>query len=455
MKFVIDFIIQLLSNPAILLSLYVMAGMLVRKKDWSDIITSMIKTILGYKLISGSGTFLVDSLGPLNSMTSDVMGFTGIVASNEGAFGAAGDTYGVALSGIIVIAMFVNLLLARFTKFSFIFLTGHEMMWIATCCAFLFTNMGFPTWQVIVAGGLVCGAYMAVMPSLVYEDVCEITQTREISIAHSGTFFYWIAGRVGKLFGDKSHSTEDMNIPEKMRFLRDWNVSLSLVMFAIYVIVSIICLIVKPEVVSNAFGAGTNFIIGSINYALEFTMGIFILMAGVRMVVGEITPSFQGLSEKLVPNAVAGLDIPVVFPYYPTGVLVSFFVCTIAYLVAFVINIAINQADPTFPVVLPSLIGSFYLGATYGCVANATGGRRGAILAAALVGFVSHFVPALLIKYGSVVIEGITFGNSDAALVSIPLYQLGKLLGPNMFYFVIAAFLAVVVIGVLGKKKNA
>ena len=178
-------------------------------------------------------------------------------------------------------------------------------------------------------------------------------------------------------------------------------------------------------------------------------------MAGVRLVVGEITPSFQGLSEKLVPNAVAGLDIPVVFPYYPTGVLVSFFVCTIAYLVAFVVNIAINQADPTFPVVLPSLIGSFYLGATYGCVANATGGRRGAILAAALVGFVSHFVPALLIKYGSVVIEGITFGNSDAALVSIPLYQLGKLLGPNMFYFVIAAFLAVVVIGVLGKKKNA
>ena len=33
MNFVIDFIIQLLSNPAILLSLYVMAGMLDRKKD--------------------------------------------------------------------------------------------------------------------------------------------------------------------------------------------------------------------------------------------------------------------------------------------------------------------------------------------------------------------------------------------------------------------------------------
>lgn len=127
-EFLLDFLIQLLSNASILISLFIMAGMMVRKKKTTEIITSIIKTLLGFNLISGSSTFIVGSIIPLNTMTATAFGFTGVVPSNEACYGAAAGQFGTALSGIIIAAMAINIVIAKFTRFSFIYLTGHEMM---------------------------------------------------------------------------------------------------------------------------------------------------------------------------------------------------------------------------------------------------------------------------------------------------------------------------------------
>ena len=42
------------------------------------------------------------------------------------------------------------------------------------------------------------------------------------------------------------------------------------------------------------------------------------------MVIAEIVPAFKGISDKLVPNARPALDCPVVFPYAPNAVPVSY-----------------------------------------------------------------------------------------------------------------------------------
>lgn len=454
-SWIMDFLIQLLSNPSILIAIFVAVGLKVKKKGATDIITSIVKTILGFHLISSSSTSIIASINPLSVMTSNAFGFSGIVPSNEACFGVAEGQFGQALSGIIILAMLLNLVIAKYTKFSFIYLTGHEMMWISTACAFIFTSVGMPLWQIIIAGGLATGLYMAVFPSFIYKDVCKITESNEISIAHTGSILYVLAARLAQLVGDKDESVEDMKIPESLAFLKDWNVSLSMVMLVLYVVVSIIVLAMgHSEYVSEAFGEGTNFIIGSINNAFDFTTGVFILMAGVRLVVGEIVPSFQGISEKFIPGAVASLDIPIVYPYYPTGTLVGFLLCTVAFIVAFLVNIAINHANPNFPVILPNIVNAFYYGATYACVANPNGGRKGVIISSLVIGFITHFMPAFLIMWGGVVIEGTTFGGADTALISIVLNSLGKGLGSGLFYAVIIIFIAVFALGVVGKKKK-
>lgn len=37
-------------------------------------------------------------------------------------------------------------------------------------------------------------------------------------------------------------------------------------------------------------------------------MGVYILLAGVRLLLGEIVPAFRGIAMKLVPDAIPALD---------------------------------------------------------------------------------------------------------------------------------------------------
>ncbi|PPJ44568.1 PTS ascorbate transporter subunit IIC, partial [Rhizobium sp. KAs_5_22] len=53
--------------------------------------------------------------------------------------------------------------------------------------------------------------------------------------------------------------------------------------------------------------------------AFTFTAGVEIILAGVRLFVGELVPMFKGISDKLIKNARVAVDCPVVFPYAPNA----------------------------------------------------------------------------------------------------------------------------------------
>lgn len=44
---------------------------------------------------------------------------------------------------------------------------------------------------------------------------------------------------------------------------------------------------------------------------MTFVAGVFVLLQGVRMFLGEIIPAFKGISEKLIPGARPALDVPI------------------------------------------------------------------------------------------------------------------------------------------------
>ena len=51
----------------------------------------------------------------------------------------------------------------------------------------------------------------------------------------------------------------------------------------------------------------------------------FVILAGVRLILGEIVPAFKGISERLVPNSKPALDCPIVYTYAPNAVLIGFY----------------------------------------------------------------------------------------------------------------------------------
>ena len=58
--------------------------------------------------------------------------------------------------------------------------------------------------------------------------------------------------------------------------------------------------------------------------AATFSAGVFVILAGVRVVLGEIVPAFKGISEKLVKNSKPALDVPMIFTFAPNAVLIGF-----------------------------------------------------------------------------------------------------------------------------------
>ena len=143
------------------------------------------------------------------------------------------------------------------------------------------------------------------------------------------------------------------------------------------------------ENVSN----GQDILVFSIMNGLTFGVWITVIITGVRMLLGEIVPAFHGISSKLIPNSIPGLDIPLLFPNYPTTVIVGFISSLVAGFVGVVILGLIKYPIAVFPALIPT----FFTGAITGIFGNSTGGRRGAIVASFVNGLILIFGQALLL----------------------------------------------------------
>src|SRR5690606_7047511 len=103
-----------------------------------------------------------------------------------------------------------------------------------------------------------------------------------------------------------------------------------------------------------------------------------------------LVPAFKGISDKLVPNAIPALDVPVLFVYGQNALMIGFVTAVGGMLIAM---LASSLAFGVVPLV--SIIGAFFTGGVAGILGNAAGGRRGAAIAGFLYGFVLIFLSAL------------------------------------------------------------
>ena len=415
MKFILDIV----STPAILVALIAIIGLVLQKKTLPDIMKGGIKTFVGFLVVSGGAGIILNSLNPFGKMFEQAFNLSGVVPNNEAIVAVALTQYGSSTAMIMFAGMIFNILIARFTKFKYIFLTGHHTLYMACMIAVILTVAGFTNVPLILLGGLALGLIMSISPAFVQKYMVLLTGNDKVALGHFSALGYWLSGFVGGLVGDRSKSTEDIHFPKSLAFLRDSTVSITISMTIIYVIVA---LFAGSTYIETELSNGTSSLVYALQLAGQFAAGVFVILAGVRLILGEIVPAFKGISERLVPNSKPALDCPIVYPYAPNAVLIGFISSFVGGLVSMVIMIFTGSV-----VILPGVVPHFFCGATAGVIGNASGGVRGATIGAFCQGVLISFLPVFLMPVlGGLGFEGSTFSDADFGLTGIILGMLNK-----------------------------
>lgn len=413
---------DILGTPAILVGLFAFVGLLIQKKSASTVLSGTLKTVMGFVILGAGATVLIGSLNHFSKMFDHAFNVQGVIPNNEAIVAAAQTSFGTATAMIMVFGMIMNILFARFTPLKYIFLTGHHTLFMACLIAASLSVGGMSGTPLIIVGSIILGLCMVIFPAILQPTVRQITGSNDFAVGHFGSVGYYVSAKIGKLFGNKAKSTEDIKVPKSLGFLRDTSVAVSLTMSLFFIIVA---LFAGPSYIETQLSGGSNFIVFAIIQAITFAAGVYIILAGVRMLISEIIPAFKGIADKLVPNTKPALDCPTIFPFAPNAVIIGFLFSFVAGLVSMFILPLIG-----LKVIVPGLVPHFFTGAAAGVFGNATGGRRGAMVGAFANGLIISFIPAILLIFmGDIGYEGTTFGDSDFGIVGIIIINVLKLFG--------------------------
>ncbi|MGU5716765.1 PTS ascorbate transporter subunit IIC [Aeromonas taiwanensis] len=411
MEFFNFLMFDVLSEPAVLVGLIALIGLIAQKKPVTECIKGTVKTIMGFVILGAGATLVVNSLGDFATIFQHAFGIKGVVPNNEAIVSIAQQSFGKEMAMIMFFAMLVNILIARLTPWKFIFLTGHHTLFMSMMVAAILSAGGMSGIPLIAVGSLVVGVTMVLFPALAHPYMKQITGSDDVALGHFSTCSYVLAGWIGARFGNKAHSSEEVQVPKSLLFLRDTPVAISFTMGIIFLITS---LFAGADYVSEV-AKGKHWFMFSLMQSITFAAGVYVILQGVRMVIAEIVPAFKGISDKLVPNAKPALDCPIVFPYAPNAVLIGFLSSFAAGLVGMVLLYLLGLT-----VIIPGVVPHFFVGAAAGVFGNATGGRRGAMLGAFANGLLITFLPVFLLPVlGDLGFANTTFSDADFGVVGI------------------------------------
>ncbi|MFR3684572.1 MAG: PTS sugar transporter subunit IIC [Enterococcus sp.] len=389
---VVNFIIEnILTQASITIALIAMLGLCLQKKSAGQVISGTLKTLLGFQVLSAGSSIIVGSLTYFGEIFTAGFHMQGIIPSIEAINGQAMNELGlgrdIALTflGIFI----VNILIARFTKWKYIFLTGQAILWMATMTTVFGYFAGLRGLVLIVVGSIVGAIFAVAMPAIAQPIIRKITGSNDIALGHFCTIGYMFEAGVAYIFGERGEnkkSIEDINLPKSFEFLQDTYLSVMVVMVPLYIITAAFA---GPGIGDHG---AQHYLMFAFLQAIQFVVGVYVLLSGVRLLLGEIVPAFRGIAMKLVPNAIPALDCPVFFPYSPNAVILGFITTTIGTIIAMFVL-------PTFglAMILPGMLTNFFAGGTAGIFGNAAGGRRGAIIGGIAHGFFITLLPALLV----------------------------------------------------------
>lgn len=464
------FAVNVLQQPAFMIGLIVMIGYILLGKPWYDVLAGVLKAIVGYLILTVGSGGLVSNFRPvlvglkdrfnMNAMVIDpYFGQNAVTAGVEEVFG---KTFGNAMI-LLLIAFIVNILLVRFrkiTKMRALFTTGHVQVqqaatayWlILFACPFLLHN----NVALLIVMALILGAYWAVGSNLTIKPCQELTDGAGFCLAHQQMFGIafntWLAE---KLFGKRKDGKDikkidDIELPGFMSIFNENMVCTSILMVMFFG--TILCVLGRDYLVEQKFmkeGASMFFYV--IQTCLYFSVYLAILQLGVRTFVTELTASFQGIADKLLPGSLPGVDCAVVFGFgsanaVPLGFLAGFAGQMLAILALIVLKSPV--------LVICGFVPVFFDNATIAVFANEKGGIKAALLLPFFSGICQVFGSALIAGWVGMAAYGGYLGMWDWAVVWPVMTGVMKFLSYAGVAIVFAALIAIPQIQYRKDKKG-
>ena len=410
MSFITD---HILKNPPVLLGLIAMIGLLVQRKSISEIIKGTMTAAFGMVILTAGVNMLVGTIAPINAAVQTQLGVKVAEGLSDVTFTAEyGGTVGLAM----FLGLILHLLIARFTPIKTIFLTGHMLWWFPFVLVAGGVEAGLKGTMLIVVSAVLSAIYWSVMPWIMRKYVWDATGDDSFLIGHPTGILSLISGFVAKRVGNKEKSTEDLNVPESLSFFREISITGGLVMFLMNLVVGIIAPVLIPE--------GGKLVMFAIEAGLNFGAGLLIMLYGVRLLINQIIPAFQGIAEKVVPGAKPAFDVPILFNYRPNAVIIGFIVAMVT---STILVVLANSFDLFGILIVPLVITSFFECGGAAVIGEGQGGLRGAI-----IGTITASVAMVLLVGVSAVVFSTTiqnwiliFGGNDLSLWGM----VGKLVG--------------------------
>jgi len=417
---------NILTVPAYFIGLMTLVGYILLKKPWYESFAGFIKATVGFLILGVGSGGLVSNFRPILVGLKDRFQLSAMVIDpyfGQNAVTAGLTDLGRSFSAVMIllfVAFVLNIVLValrKWTKIRSVFTTGHVQMQQAAI-AFWLVLYAFPSLQdtqYLIIMGLVLGVYWAVGSNLTVEYTQDLTEGAGFCVAHQQMFGIALFSELSKkLFGGKNSTSkrlEDLELPGFLSIFNENMVATSVLMTLFFGIILLV--LGQPYLIEAKFLAeGKSFFFYILTTSLNFAVYLAILQLGVRTFVTELTNSFQGISQRLLPGAVPGIDCAAVYGFgSPNAVTIGFLFGALGQFLAIIALIVFKS-----PVlVIAGFVPVFFDNATIAVFANNKGGVKAAMLMPFIAGLFQVFGSALIAHVVGLAVYGGYIGMFDWA----------------------------------------
>ncbi|MCX0364973.1 PTS ascorbate transporter subunit IIC [Clostridium perfringens] len=420
MKEILDFCVSFFRNPALFMGLVVAIGLILQRKPIDAILKGIFKGIIGMVILLKGVDIVVSSITPLANAFSGL--FNTQSNSTLGDFNVFLGQYGSYVGLILLCGFVINIIIARYTRFKTIYLTGNILFWYPMLFLAVGIENNVSGLKLFIFTLIMYILVITIFPYILRKHVKYVTGNDSFTIGHTASIYCLLGSYIGKLVGQKDKNIENLNLPKSLSFFRDTNITAAIVMFIVYIIVG---LFIGKESRLAIYGSEP-LITYSLIQGITFAAGIIILLTGVRMILGEIIPSFKGIADKLAKGSIPALDIPMIFPYGPNALLIGFIIA----LITSIGTLFLLGASGVLTFALIPLVVACYFDVAPGAIfANARGGWPAAIITSALGGIILMVLAAISLNLVSGTVGNFiqTYGGNEFSIWVIIGDLVGKL----------------------------
>jgi PTS system ascorbate-specific IIC component len=420
---IIDFLVgQIFGNAAVLFGLISLIGLLLLRKPLEDIVVGVAKTIIGFLILLAGANVLSAICTPIASWVGVILGVEGVQPNMWVVLSIGMSQFGREIGIALTLGFLLNILLARVLPWKGVNVTGHIMLLWAAWTVTALAGLGYTGSALITISTIVCGVsywFFVVASRPFMKD----RLTSEWALCMPNITGIALTSWLSRLIGDPKKSCEDIPVSDRFAWVRDSVVSIAIFGSIIWLILGILA----GRDAVQAFSGSQNWIIYLLLLGAQFSAGIAVVLYGVRMLIAEIVPAFNGITKRLLPGSIMGLDYPTVFTFAPTAVFIGFF-CKLAGAVVG----TVLQAAFHFPVVvLPSVFMDFWDGALMGVFADRFGGRRAVVLVTFVLGIAIQLMWGLSYPFTGEVLTGsaVAMDYPDSGTFGLLLLWVARLFG--------------------------